>query len=228
MVIGPAAACTATAGAQPVPSNVTLRNIGFRTAVAGAVDLVISRPDSLPASFVHRFPAMPLPAALISSSNSSSSSGSSSGSRGACVPLYVQLHSAYFQSSGGLVILGLNEGDMVTGSLWDGNMEILDSDHAVVVAGFMSGSSSGVVVGRVNLPLRTHIARALRLQCPSQACRRVRQASLARTAWWPLPRRTTSTSSTAAASQWRTFTRRLVPAAHGLKATALVLPVWSC
>lgn len=141
----------------------TLRNIGFRTTVAGAVDFVISRQVELSASLVRRFPAMRLQAANeptggSGGSNSSSSGGSnvtsssSSGSGGdseaSCGPIYVQLHSAYFQSAGGLLILGLSEGDMITGSLWDGNAEIVDSDRAVVLAAFMSGAGSGVVVGR--------------------------------------------------------------------------------
>ena len=65
-------------------------------------------------------------------------------------PVHVTLHSLYFQSTGGAVFNGLQAGDSVTGSLWDGDLEVFDCQDALVMANFYSSNTDGFTVARLN------------------------------------------------------------------------------
>jgi hypothetical protein len=141
---GPAVLLATGPGGGCGASNVTIGHLNLFNRAQGVsgcggggapcqVDLAVSRPPSLPASPSGRHAAMAL-----------------AGGGPPTPPVHVTLHSLYFQSTGGAVFNGLQAGDSVTGSLWDGDLEVLDCQDALIMANFFSSNTDGFTVARLN------------------------------------------------------------------------------
>jgi len=146
-VPGPGIVFATGPGAGCVTTNFTIRNINFNCAgnvssvAGGCLDFVVSRAPVVPRALALRYPRMPLPAA------SMQPAGATALAAAACAPVRLELDTVSFTSSAGGVILGLNAGDAVWGNLWDGHLTVVDSEHAVVLTGFMNGGTQAGVVG---------------------------------------------------------------------------------
>jgi hypothetical protein len=122
-------------------SSVTVEKLNAFTNLHGVVDFVASRTASVPASPVGRHGAFVLPSGLGGAGRSSREEGSGSNT--------ILFDSFYFSSAGGAVLNALAEGDVVSGPLWDGNLEVLDSATATVHASFYCIEGGGLVVARM-------------------------------------------------------------------------------
>jgi hypothetical protein len=136
LAAGPGAGCAEG-------SNVAIERLNAFTNLPGVLDLVVSRSASVPASPTGRHGAFTLPAPFLLPHGSATSTGSSA------VNSTIVFDSFYFQSAGGAVLSGLVEGDVVHGSLWDGNLEVLDSATAIVHGTFYAIGPDGLVVARM-------------------------------------------------------------------------------
>lgn len=96
------------------------------------LDFVASRTAAVPASPVGRHGALILAPAAGSGR------------------ILLRFDSFYFQSSGGAVLNALAAGDVVFGPLMDGNLEVMDSEAAVVLGSFYAIGNNGVVVARMS------------------------------------------------------------------------------
>jgi hypothetical protein len=155
---GPAVLFATGPGAGCAVTNFSIRQMNFvsnAAAVAGGVaDFVVSRAATLPRSYVGRYPAVALPGAAPAAGGAANQSAgpTSPGDAAArgCAPIRLQLDSLYFMGTAGAVIYGLQEGDVVTGDMWDGHVEVVDSDRALVMPNIINGVvASGVLIARV-------------------------------------------------------------------------------
>jgi len=74
----------------------------------------------------------------------SGTAGTTSGT----VVVVVGIDSVFWGGVGGAVMNGLGSGDVVKGPLWDGDLEVFDSDSAVVLASFLTEGGDGWTVAR--------------------------------------------------------------------------------
>lgn len=64
----------------------------------------------------------------------------------ACAPVRLHLDSVFFGSPAGGLFLGLQEGDVISTGILDGRVEIVDSDRAAFVSGFLNTDGMGGIV----------------------------------------------------------------------------------
>ena len=136
LAAGPGAGC-----AQG--SNVAIEKLNAFTSGANGLvlDFVASRTPAVPASPVQRHSAFTLPPPFVPPPVTV---GGAAGGASRIV-----FDSFYFQSAGGAVLNKLVDGDVVSGPLWDGNLEVLDSATATVHGSFYAIEAGGVVVARM-------------------------------------------------------------------------------
>ena len=144
LATGPGAGCKAT---DFTVQRVSIATYGAINFTAGYLDFALSRTAAIPASYVgqekvQRHPAMAL--------------------RGGGDPaqkIAFRGDNFYFQSIAGGVINGLASGDTALGPMWNGDLEVWDSDAGVVLPQFYSIQSGGLTVARA-LPAPPAAARA--------------------------------------------------------------------
>lgn len=131
--LGPAPMIIAGPGAGCAASNFTLRSIKMLTSQGASQlpDFVLSRTSTVPASRVGKFPAFSLP-----------------GGGNATGAVTVSLDAVYFQSDSGYVVNGLEAGDAVTGTFWDGNPSFFDCGDALLFPQYLSLNFGRAEVGR--------------------------------------------------------------------------------
>ena len=116
--------------------NASIEKLNVFTNEKFVLDFVASRTAAVPASPVGRHGALTLAPAT--------------GSAGQGGRILLRFDSFYFQSSGGAVLNALAAGDVVFGPLMDGNLEVMDSEAAVVLGSFYAIGNNGVVVARIS------------------------------------------------------------------------------
>jgi hypothetical protein len=158
LAVGPSAGCT-------TPTNVTLShlNVAGGAAPSGCsgsgggggsgsgsgsdtlpcgLALLVGRDPKVPASPSGRHAAMTLPPAAVPLVLHPTTTTTASAT------VAVVIDSVFWGGVGGAVLNGLGSGDVVKGPLWDGDLEVFDSDSAVVLASFLSEGSDGWTVAR--------------------------------------------------------------------------------
>jgi len=115
LAAGPGAGCNA--------SRFTVRSLKVLSPGDAGVppDFVLSRAAAVPASRTGKYGAFRL-----------------RGGGDPAAPVAVTLDSASFMSSSGYILNGLTAGDVVSGSLWDGNPTVVDSGDSLLFAGFLA------------------------------------------------------------------------------------------
>ena len=102
---------------------------------------MLSRPPDGPASPMGRHGSFTLPPPFLPPPRPPAfpavpSAVPSAAATAAATASHLVFDSFYFQSQGGAVLHGLVDGDVVSGPLWDGNLEVLDSATAIVHGNF--------------------------------------------------------------------------------------------
>lgn len=143
LTTGPGAGCSIT--------NFTIQRLCIETNggnfPSGYLDFALSRSTLIPASpqgqQLHgpRHPAMTLP-----------------GGGNPSTPIHFTGDNFYFQSNGG-VLNGLGAGDVAHGPMWNGQLEIWDSEAAIILPQFLSILDGGMTVAR-SLPAPSPALRA--------------------------------------------------------------------
>lgn len=153
LAMGPGAGCSM--------SNVTIQRLTLTRASPGGVDFALSRPSTLPASYVGQEPHQRHVAIRLGGGGDQVRTGSLARKSlfnsisTILIPCGIPqapriaavLDNLYFQSAGA-VFNGLETGDVVTGPMWNGDAEFWDSDAAVVLPSFFGSGSNGITVAR--------------------------------------------------------------------------------
>jgi len=124
---GPGAGCAST--------NLTIQRLTLTNAPQAGLDFALSRPATVP----------PFPAGQVPRPRHGVVTLPGGGAQAPRIQLVGD--SFYFQSAGA-ALNGLEAGDIVKGPLFNGDLEIWDSDAAIVLPSFLGAGNDGITVAR--------------------------------------------------------------------------------